>query len=57
MAISPLTSNTAMAVTVQALATTNALQMEVLQRIADSQMQMADLLREMGLGQTVDLMA
>jgi hypothetical protein len=57
MEIAPLQSNSAVAMAVQALETTNALQMEVLKQMADSQQQMAALLQEMGLGQAIDIMA
>lgn len=56
MEIAPLQSNSAVAMAVQALETTNALQMEVLKQMADSQQQMAALLSEMGLGQAIDIM-
>lgn len=57
MEIAPLQSSSAAAVAVQALETTNALQMEVLKQMADGQQQMAALLQEMGLGQAIDIMA
>lgn len=57
MEIAPLQSNSAVAMAVQALETTNALQMDVLKHMADSQQQMAALLQEMGLGQAIDIMA
>lgn len=57
MEIAPLQSNAAVAAAVQALETTTALQMEVLKQIADSQLQMATLLQEMGVGQAVDVIA
>ena len=57
MEITPIQSNSAVAMAVKALETTNALQMEVLKAMADGQQQMAALLQEMGLGQSIDTMA
>jgi hypothetical protein len=57
MEIAPIQSNSAVAVAVKALETTNALQMEVLKTMADGQQQMAALLQEIGVGQAIDIMA
>jgi hypothetical protein len=57
MEITPIQSCSTMAIAVQALQTTNALQMEILKHLADSQLQMAAMLQEMGLGQNIDIQA
>ena len=57
MDISAVSSTTAMAAMVRQLQTVSAIQTAVMQQVADSQQQMADLLAAAGIGQTIDIRA
>ena len=57
MDISAVSSTTAMAAMVLQLQTVSAIQTAVMQQVADSQQQMADLLAAAGIGQTIDIRA
>ena len=57
MDISAVSSTTAMAAMVRQLQTVSAIQTAVMQQVADSQQQMADILAAAGIGQTIDIRA
>jgi hypothetical protein len=55
MDIAAISGSTAMAAIVRQLQTVNAVQTAVMRQIADSQQQMAALLAQAGIGQTIDI--
>jgi len=55
MDIAAITGNMAMAAIVRQLQTIDAVQTAVMRQIADSQQQLAALLAEAGIGQTIDI--
>jgi hypothetical protein len=57
MDIGSIHSNAAVAVAVQILETTAAIQTEMVKQSADSQRQLAAMLQAMGLGQAIDIRA
>lgn len=57
MDITAISGNTAMAAMVRQLQTINEVQTAVMAQIADGQKQMAAILAEAGIGQTIDIQA
>jgi hypothetical protein len=57
MDISEISGNTAMAAIVRQLQTISQVQTAVMAQIADGQKQMAAILAEAGIGQTIDIQA
>lgn len=55
MEISPISTNSAMALAARQLSANTALQTTVMKQIAQSQQQLADMLQEIGVGQQVDV--
>jgi hypothetical protein len=57
MDIASIISNTAMMAMVRQLQTVNEIQTAVMSRLADSQLALATMLAEMGIGQNIDIQA
>ena len=57
MDVSQVTTSNAMATMVQQLQTNASMQMEVMKDMAASQLQIADLVHSMGVGQNIDVTA